>query len=189
MAAQAYLRTMRARPLGDAVLASGRILQPFSRAGLEAADNLLDKARRALGEGNADRATTLVRRAAALPFDEHEETAPAALRGHMTLFMLVTDELEESGKDESEWLDAALTVLASTENTARFVMRDVLVAIDQDYHLSGQEQRRLRAAIARIPPRAELRNLRLSDQELGEHLMDLLRACNAYDAALDDLLG
>lgn len=73
-----YLREQADRPLGVAQLTSGRTLAPFSGALLDGAENLLLKALDALGAADDDRATALVRRAVALPFDEHEEVAPAA---------------------------------------------------------------------------------------------------------------
>jgi hypothetical protein len=54
------------RPFGDVESVSGRALQPFSIAGQQAPENLLVKARRALDDGDRDRARSFVDRAARL---------------------------------------------------------------------------------------------------------------------------
>jgi hypothetical protein len=180
-----YLSGRANRPFGDVESVSGRTLQPFSFAGQRAAENLLAKARRALDDNDVDRASALVDRAIRLPFDEHEGAAPAALAVHMDLFCAVTDALERAEADDSRWLDAALDVLGGADGTAACDLRDVLVAIDHDYSLSPPEHARIRAAIASIPDRAELRDLDVTASELCEHVMSILDARRAYGRALE----
>lgn len=179
-----YLRTRADRPFGDVESVSGRTLQPFSIALSEAATNLLTKARRALARDDAGMAVALVDRAVALPYDDHEQTAPAAWTAHLELFTTVADTLEDSAAEDSRWLDAALDVLSTAGQRARFVLRDVLEAVDNDYELHGTESRRLRAGIAEVPARAEIRDLDLTSRDLHEHVVEVLAACNAYEAAL-----
>lgn len=174
------------RPLGDLEFVAGRTLQPFSTAGWQGAENLVDKARRALRDGDQDRARTLVDRAARLPFDDHEQAAPGALAFHMELFTVVTDSLEDSEEDDPRWLDAALAVLATADEPTRYELRDVLADLNNDYRLPSGERSRLRAAIAAIPARAQLKDLELSPAELADHGLAILIACNAYEAALED---
>ena len=181
-----YFAERADRPFGDLERGSGRTLQPFSIAGQQAAANLLVKARRALTEGDPDRARALVNRAVQLPFDEHEQAAPAAIAAHMELFCLVTDTLEQAEINDSRWLDAAVTVLASADEPARCDLRDVLAAIDHDYSLASPERSRVHSAIAAIPDRAELRDLALNPTELGEHVVSILAADNNYRAALTE---
>ena len=181
-----YLVERADRPFGDVERGSGRTLQPFSIAGQQAAANLLGKARRALNEGDLDRVRALVNRAVQLRFDEHEQAAPAAIAAHMELFCLVTDTLEQAEIDDSRWLDAAVTVLASADEPARCDMRDVLAAIDHDYSLTSPERSRVHSAIASIPERAELRELALNPTELGEHVVAILAAASNYRAALKE---
>lgn len=171
-------------PFGDLELASGRALQPFSIAGQRAASNLLVKASRALDSSDPGRARAYVDRAVRMPYDRHEESHPAAMEAHMALFCLVTDALEDSGKNDSAWLEAAIEVLSAADERGRCTMRDVLAAIDQDYELRRQESGALRSAIADIPVRPELRDLRLDPQELGDCVMSALAACRDYRAAL-----
>jgi hypothetical protein len=111
----AYFAARADQPFGDAELVSGRTLSAFSRAGLTAADNLLAKADRALAAGDLQRARRFVDRAATLPYDEHEQTAPAAYAASMLLFTAVTDTLERSPEGDSSWLDAAVEALSSND--------------------------------------------------------------------------
>ena len=130
-----------------------------------------------------------VERAVALPFDHHEETAPAAIMAHMELFNTVTDALEDSAPDDGGWLQAALDVLAIADEGARHVLRDVLEDMDQDYLLSRDEHRLLNAATAGIPARARLRDLvDLPADELRDHVLAVVAACNAFDAAFNRLI-
>ena len=182
-----YVSERADRPFGDVEARSGRLLQSFSFAGQQAAENLLVKARRALDDHDRDRARALVERAVELPFDEHEGAAPAALAVHMDLFCAVTDALEQAAEDDIRWLDAALTVLTGADQRAACDLRDVLVAIDHDYRLSRLEHRRIRAAIAAVPDRAELRDLALTTVELRDHVLAILEARRAYDRELTAL--
>ena len=180
-----YLAERADRPFGDVEALSGRTLQPFSIAGQQGATNLLNKAGRALHDSDLDRARAFVDRAVQLPYDHHEQAAPVAIAAHMELFALVTDTLERAELDESWWLDTAVDVLATADEPARFDLRDVLAAIDQDYSLGSRERSRIRSAVAPIPERAELRDLDLSATELGDQVMSILVACRNYRAGLE----
>lgn len=179
-----YFADQADQPFGDVELLSGRTLQPFSIAGQEAATNLLNKARRALNDGDLKRAREFVDRAVQLPYDKHEGAAPVSIAAHMDLFCLVTDTLESAETDDSRWLDCVLKVLATSDESARCVMREVLSAIDQDYPLNSREHTVLRTAVAAIPNRPELRDLHLNTTELGDQVMSILALCREYQAAL-----
>jgi hypothetical protein len=181
---QQYMAERANRPFGDHEAVSGKVLQPFSLAGQEAAENLLRKARRALDDGDHERARTLVDRAVRLPFDRHEQIAPAANAVHMDLFCLVADELEVSAEHDTEWLDAALVVLAAADTAGACDLRDVLRAIDHDYDLPSGDRQRLRSAIASVPERPELVDLDLGPAELHDHVVSVLRVISAYERAL-----
>ena len=179
-----YLRQQADRPFGDVESVSGRTLQPFSLALSTSARNLLSKARRALMCGDRSRAVAYVDRAVALSYDQHEDVRPAAREAHMQLFTVVTDALEGSAVDDSHWLDAALDVMTFADDKARYVLRDVLDAVASDYHIDRVERHRLRAGIADLPARVGLEDLDLPSEELREHVMAVLLACNAYEVAL-----
>lgn len=175
-----YFAERADRPFGDTELASGRTLQPFSIAGQRAAANLLTKAVRALDDDDAERARGFVERAVRLPFDRREDLHPAAEEAHMMLFCLVADELEAGGEGDSRWLDAAIAAQAAAPEAARCTMRDVLVAIDHDYDLTRTERAQLRSVTSEVPDRPELRDLRLSPDELRECILPVLEVCRDY---------
>ena len=175
------------RGFGDVEFASGRSLQPFSAAGMAAADNLLAKAQRAVRDGDRERAARYIARAVELPFDDHEEAHPAAWQAHMALFTVVTDEVEEAAAGDYRWLDAAIQVLGSAGDRARRDLRDVLSTIDDDYQLEGKERRRLRQAIADVPAGPELNGLALPPEQLAVAVLEVVEACVAYEEALDSL--
>lgn len=182
-----HLRERAARPFGDVEAMSGRALRPFSLAGQRAAENLFVKARRALDNHDEASAARFVDRAVQLPFDEHEQTAPAAFAAHMDLFRAVIDAAEQAGPNDSRWLEAAVQVLGRAAAPAACDLRDVLVAIDQDYALSRTEHRKIRAAVAPIPDRAELQELALTTAELREHVIAILQVHRDYQHTLQAL--
>lgn len=185
----AYFQKRADAPFGDAELVSGQTLAPFSRAGLAAADNLLAKADRALTKGDLERARHLVDRAAVLNYDEHEQTAPAAFAAGMMLFNAVTDALEDSRKGDSRWLGAAVEALSSASGWAQSEMRHTLLVVRQDYVIEPRESRIIRDAVARVPERAELRDVTLSPGELAEAVTSVLQIVQSYRAALDSTAG
>lgn len=181
------MATRAGTPFGDAELVSGRTLQPFSIASRNIADNLLAKALRALDVGDHDRARALVDRAARLPYDRHEETCPAAAQAQMALFNLVVDELESAPESDTRWLDAAVEVLGTADETGRCDLRDVLVVVDKEYTLSRRERATLRGAIVAVPARPELADLRPEPGELAELVLSVLDTCHRYAKALEAL--
>lgn len=188
MAAQrieAYYEQLAHRPFGEAELESRRTLSLFSRAGLTAADNLLTKAARALVEGDQERVGHFVNRAVALGYDEHEQTVPAACAAGMLLFCAVTDELEDSEEGDAAWLEAALAAMAAGSGWGQSEMRHVLVTVMQDYAVTPRESQLVRAAIAGVPERTELRDTTMTGLELVEAVTSVLHMLNAYLAALE----
>ncbi|WP_392542458.1 hypothetical protein [Oryzobacter telluris] len=171
------------RGLGDIREHSHDATAPIREAQMEAAANLLEKAFNALRDGDEDRARRLAHRAATLPYDEEEHAQPGAFQVHMMMFMVVTDELEEVGGHG--WLDAALEALATAPEHGRFTMRDCLVAIEEEYDLSPDERRRIRASVAHVPGRPELHELGLEGERLTTALLDVLRGVIAFEDALD----
>jgi hypothetical protein len=178
------------RGLGDIPLRATAALAPLSRAQMTAATNLLDKALRALDDGDEARARRFVKRAVALPYDEHEQVHPGAMMAHQRMFVAVTDALENGGDD---WLDAATDTFGSAPEEAKYCLRDVLTAVLQDYDLSDREQRRLRRLISDVPERAELAELDLLPEEMATAVLDVLEAVihfvDAYEEILDLTYG
>ena len=173
------------RGLGDIPMRATAALAPFSRAQQDAAENLLDKALRALDEGDEARARRFVERAVALPWDEHEQVHPAAMMVHQRLFEAVTDALEEGG---DEWLHALVDTFASAPEEARYCVRDVVASVLQDYDLSGSDQRRLRRLISDIPERAELPDLDLPPYQMASAVVDVLEGVIQYIDAYEETI-
>ena len=180
----AYFAARADQPFGDAELVSGRTLSAFSRAGLTAADNLLAKADRALAAGDLQRARRFVDRAAALPYDEHEQTAPAAYAASMLLFTDVTDTLERSPEGDSSWLDAAVGALSSGDGWGQSEMRHTLLVVRQDYVIEPSESRTIGDAAAAVPERAQLRDTPMAANELAAAVTSVLQILRIYRAAL-----
>jgi hypothetical protein len=180
-----WYREQSDRPLGDAQLASGRTLAPFSRALSVGAENLLVKAIAAMRAGDEEEAAALVRRAVRLPFDDHEKVAPAAMAAHHLLFEVVTDTLEASADGDMQWLEAAVAVREGPDEFARLDMRDVLSAVAQDNDLTTRERRLLQAGVRKVPPAPELIDfVDIDPTELAQRVQAILRACRTYSDAL-----
>lgn len=183
---EALLAERANQPFGDHEAVAGRTLHPFSRASHDAAANLLDKALRALADGDDERAATFAARAARLPFDRHEEALPAATEAHMALFNSVTDEAEDSD-DDSRWLDAALEVIDTAEPDGAASLRRALEVMVDDFQLLPAEKRRIRAATAGAPDRPDVRDRQLDPEELTTVVLSILRTVVAYEQAVDAL--
>lgn len=67
-------------------------------------------------------------------------------------------------------------------------MASVLSDVPSDFEVSRQEEKRLRRAIAGIPPETEPFERGSSPDEMAEHVLEVVRTTNAYEDALDDLL-
>lgn len=181
----AYFQEQADQPFGNVELISGRTLVPFSRAGLTAADNLLTKADRALADGDPERAGHFIDRAAALNYDDHEKTAPAAFAASMMLYRAVTDALERSREGDSRWLEAAVMALSAAGGWGRSEMRHLLLVVRQDYVLEPGESRVIEEAVVEVPERTELRDVTLSPAELAEAVTSVLQILQSYRAALN----
>lgn len=185
----AYLDERAARPFGNLEISSGRALSSFSKSSFTAASNLLAKADDALIRGDRERADRFMERAAALNYDDHEQTAPAAFASHMMLFDAVTDALEGSVEGDRRWLDAAVATLLSAGVWGQSEMRYVLLAVRQDYATELSESRTIRDVVADVPERAELRDVVMSPAELVEAVTSVLQSLQIYRAALNSTSG
>ncbi len=183
---QRYVKEQSNRGLGDIPLRATAALSPFSLAQMDAATNLLEKALRALDNGDEDRARRFVERAVALPYDEHERMHPAAMMAQQQLFSAVTDALDNGGE---EWLDAATDTFASAPEQAKFTLRDVLKEVLQDYELPDGEERRLRRITKDVPERAELPDLELAPEQLVPAVLEVLEGVIHFVDAYDETIA
>lgn len=169
--------------LGDAATVLGqRALAPISQAAMEAADNLLRKAAKALASGDEERAATFVARAVALPYDRREEMFPAAASAAMMLFTIVGDEAEARNP---RWIDAAAEVLPSEPGWGRSELLVTLGAVWDDYDLDPDEEAGLRALLAAPVDRPELQSSDLAGDELAAAVTEVLNVVVDYVAVLE----
>ena len=182
-----WLQAERSRPLGASELTSGLVLQPFSRALHEAAENLLLKARVALEEGDEERTAKFVVRAAALQYDEHEGAQPAVTIASMALFNEVVDAMEDADEGDATWLTTAFAVLDHVEGVAEMGLRHVLDVLSRDFtlSLSRRETKLIRREIGRPGPELDLGLTRDSSvEEIRDVVLSLLRVNLEYHMAL-----
>ena len=159
-------------------------LAPISHGLRKGAENLLVKAMRAMRAEDLARAAALVQRAVGLPFDEHEESAPVALAAESLLFGAVTDALEECDEGDGAWLEPALALLDRQDEVAWVDLGHALADIAQDYDISARERQRILAAIGGRATGPELVDeTDLSEAQLRERVLSILRLCLAYDEA------
>lgn len=180
-----YVRSESNRGFGRIPLQATAAIAPISRGQLQAASNLIWKAVEATASGDGNRARKYVERAVDLPYDEHEGTSPAAWEGHMALYTVITDALENSAGDE--WLAAVLTVLETASEAMRSEVRQVLQAVPEGFELSPQETRTARRTIASLPLREELIDRQVPPEELTTELLDIVKTVVAYREAMDHL--
>ncbi len=112
----------------------------------EAAGNLLEKAYAALRHGDEERWHGYARKAAALPWDEHEDVHPATMEVHMVLYSEMSDAVE-NGADDA-WLTAAGESLDVLDDAAADALRAALSSIEREYRLPQHEVRRVHDLIA-----------------------------------------
>ncbi|HQF96469.1 MAG TPA: hypothetical protein PLS46_20035 [Microthrixaceae bacterium] len=179
-----YLAEQSNRGLGSIPLAPTRALAPISRGLMAGATNLLTKALRALEADDEARARQFVERAAALPYDDHEERHPGVAMAQQELFTEIVDILEDC---EDHWVAAVADVFAAAQEQARFALRDVLNDILQDFSLTDDEQRRVRHLIRDIPQRAELCDLDLDLQARASAIFEILEAVIIFRDGLDEI--
>lgn len=150
----------------------------------EAARNLLAKALQAVRDGDEPRARRLTERAFALPYDEHEEVAPAWWSASMLVDDLVIDEMESSEPDDDTWLTACEEVLAAVQGLPADALRGALAVAVTDHELSAAEARRARAAAGGVGSDAWLDRDPGGPREAVETVLGVLRSALAYEAAV-----
>ena len=149
---------MRAE-FGELARQSGRMLNARHHAQITGAENLLTKATRALGSGDAERAEQLMQRAAQMPYDEREEESPGVGAASMLVYHLVSEQLEASEYDDTTWLDVVLEVHPGLDALGRAQVASLVhgfVLQEAFFTVSAAEKRRIRQAFGDAPLEAEL---------------------------------
>lgn len=130
-------------PFGFSAGPPGR--SPFPPGLARGAENLLVKAADAWDNAQHDRATRLLDRAAALPFDRREGLWPGLAAAHMLLFELLVHTLETG--DPKAWFAAVEATYAATEDVERAALGRAVGTVIADWHLEPGLDRRLRTLV------------------------------------------
>lgn len=175
--------------LGDVQRASAVLQEEQSLTLQEAAGNLLEKAYRAQRTGDTDRAHTYVHKAAALPWDQHKDTCPAAWEVHQILFDLVVAEMQDVEVGDASWLDPVGEVIDALDDQAAQELRQILGVIGHDYQAARQEREAIGELAGRDTTYPSDPTFGLtpssSVDEVISVLEPMLRALVAYTDALD----
>lgn len=129
----------------------------------------------------AGRAGHFIDSAAALNYDEHERTAPAAYAAGMMPSPLPPIHWSGAARGDSRWLDAAVDALSSCDGWGQLEMRHTLLVVRQDDIIEPRESRTIEVAVAQAPERVELRDATLASKELAMAVSSVLQT---YPAAL-----
>ena len=180
-----YVESESRRGFGDIELRRHAATATIRQGAAEAARNLLEKALRALDDGDHDRVAALVDRALALPYDEGEQAVPAAFEAHMMLFTSVVDELELA--DDASWLDAAIAALHRADELAVADFRSILQVVLDEYDIDRSERRRLATLLKATPQGVTLEQVAPGYERVRDHIVAVLAACLAYDEELAEV--
>ena len=118
--------------------------------GFRTALNLLAKARRALLAGDDERAARYVDKAAAIPWDDHEQHVPGISAAEFALYLSISDDMEACDGDGG-WIDGPAAAIESDAPGRREVasaLRDLALGEE----LTDIEARRVDALLAACPP-------------------------------------
>lgn len=153
-----------------------------------ACENLIEKAVRSW-EADRPKAMKYIHRAAQYPYDPTELSFPGLWAAHMALFMDVTDAAEQSDIDDKEWLVIAVELLEQTDTSGRIHLANVLVTIEQDYHVSAREHATIAAALAHVDTSTNPQDPddpATPPQALRETIQSIVALVAAYRSAWDE---
>ncbi len=165
---------------------SGRMLNARFSSTITGAENLLTKAVRALRAGDEDRAETLIRRAAQMPYDEREEDSPGVRAASLLVYSLISDRFEDSEEDDLAWLDVVLEVYPGLDSLGQAEVASLVhgyVLQDAVFIVTATEKRRIRQAFGDAPLEADLGD---GPQATVEQRTDIIRSLTRAAAALSE---
>lgn len=119
--------------------------------GYRSAENLLVKARRALIAGDDDKAAQYIDKAAAIPWDDHEEHVPAIAAAEFALYMVIVEAMEGCVEDDDSWIDGPAAVIES-DSLGRRDVATALRDLASEGLSSRREERRVDRLLAVCPP-------------------------------------
>lgn len=129
--------------------------QEASQATQVAAQNLLDKVADALEAGDEARARSLAEKAAALPFDDHEEMWPGVAVAGQSFFDEVSDLVEVWPDDDASWVEVLAESLPTLDGWARQELEHVIGVLWHDAGLLSVTERE-EAALKRLTAGTEV---------------------------------
>lgn len=181
-------RGLEPGPLGNKPLAPTAALQPISVGLKAAATNFLAKARKAY-EDDPARARRFIERLVDVPYDEHEQIFPGVIAAHYNLYESVVEAAEALEEDDRTWLAAALEVYASTNETGREEMEDVLAVLLNEGYGTRHQRREIRALVGAV----DVREVIYEDPPIGRdnqiaYIEAVLRTELEFAAAFDRLV-
>ncbi|MDO9456355.1 hypothetical protein [Nocardioides sp.] len=124
----------------------GAGLPPVVGAAMQGAQNLLIKAATAWDAGDDARASTLLDRAAAMPFVQAEDIWPGPYGAHMLLFELLTHTVETG--EAHDWFAAVEATFATIPEGQVAPLCDALAPLIADWDLGADLERLVRTLVA-----------------------------------------
>jgi hypothetical protein len=174
-------------PLGAVRKASNHIAAGTSESLHRAAINLVDKAARAVADGDEPRAVRYVERAVRLPFDERDQIDPGWWWVHMLMFTTMGDVMEDSEADDPAWLDAAEGLLDSSDTFLRATVLETLAALLLDHKLPPRESRRIKKIIGDGATSEWVDVMPTDVADRVQPALSVVRAIEAYRRAMDSM--
>lgn len=139
---------------------TGSVDQRRSEALVDAAQNPLERALRLRLDGDEDGAASAVRRAPALPFDDREESHPAAMAIGLILGHVVEDARRATGDERDHaWAIEALHLADHLDGFARWQWVQAPEAVSHAQPLRNRVHDRIQAAAKPIRDDWTLREL------------------------------
>lgn len=173
------------RALDGLVVTSGQQLNAEYAAKLTGAQNLLQKAFVAAAT-DLEKADRLIERAAAMPYDEREESFPGVQGAVQMLYEAITDDMEDADEDDHEWLGAALAAHEMTTGPGKAEVASILngmVLQTAFFALPEVEKRRITKAVGSAPLHVEHLEPDATVTARAEVIRSVLAALAAYLAS------
>lgn len=177
---EARFEAERRNALGVLRQSSNTIGFDQERAVTLAADNLLQKALRRLGDGDDAAARRFIERALALELDGEPSADPGAMGAHLLAWDVLRTPVLDEEHDRSVWLERATAILDALQDPVRLEWLGVLHALVED--VDARTGARLEALV-RESGAAEREPLEGIDSphERAETVVGLLRAVLEFE--------
>lgn len=183
-------------PYGTRLIAPTAPIASFSRAAMQAADNLLGKAIIRLRRGDQAAADRLVAKAAEIPFDDHEEMWPGTNMAAGQIYRVLADQSElcadfeyddEGNEPPYEVYLAVRGIKRDLEPhecvELRAAVEEILIAPDS-HGIDRYQQEQMNVALTYLPPGDSARELG-PDAPLQQRIDAISGACRVSALLLE----